>query len=204
MAQSQLRLNLDVEGKQMVDFEIADTPGLGSTITIHVGESSIHVIPLTAIASWGELLGITDPGDILDAILHVAKHGEPDPDPETGENAWTPAYEALQAREQKRAKEWFTATTDGTATDPRSPKLRAAFAASPLESLVEAGRNETRTRLGLPPLDQVQTRTVHARTSDDDLWGELKNELRTRHIAIERAKEEFLNELRPPLPEEAH
>lgn len=168
----------------------------------------VHEIPLEAIASWSELLGIEDPGEALDAIRYVAEQGEPEADAATGENAWTPAYGALAAREQARAETWFAATREGTAEDPRSPRLRAAFAATPLEPEVTAARNETRTRLGLPPLGSIQARAARTLNSDEDPLAGLKAELRTAKAeTITHARETFLSQLRPSLPtdqEEAH
>lgn len=167
-----------------------------------------HIISMDAIGSWGELLGIDDVGETLDAIRYVAENGQPEPDPVTSENAWTPAYEALAAREQARAGTWFAATREGTAEDPRSPQLRAAFAATPLEPEVTAARNETRTRLGLPPLGSIQARAARTLNSDEDPLAGLKAELRTAKAeTITHAREQFLAQLRPQLPtdqEETH
>ena len=57
---------------------------------------SISIIPLSAVASWGELLGMSD-SEALDAIIQVRGSGEPAPDPETGRNAWTDAYEQIES-----------------------------------------------------------------------------------------------------------
>lgn len=161
-----------------------------------------HVISMEAIGSWSELLGINDPGETLDAIRFVAENGQPEPDPVTSENAWTPAYEALQIREQARAKEWFTAEHEGTTDDPRSPRLRAAFAAHPIDDQVAAGRDATRAMLGLPPLGMSQQpRVARTLTSDEDPLAGLKAELRTnKSDTISHARESFLAELRPQLP----
>lgn len=57
-----------------------------------------HQISLAAIASFSELLGNgTDYDKTVREIMFIREHGEPEPDPVTGENAWTSAYEELDA-----------------------------------------------------------------------------------------------------------
>lgn len=55
------------------------------------GEGLIHQIDLRAIGSWGLLLGLTDPAEIVAAILRNQEEpvgpGQP--------NMWTPLYDAL-------------------------------------------------------------------------------------------------------------
>ena len=119
---------------------------------------NIREIPLEAIASYGELLGYADPMEALEAIIHIQDHGEPDPCPETGENVWTDAYTLLSHREEEREKEAVNAKREGTADDPRSPKLRSALAAYnavhvPIgggECVMDRCRREARGRLGIP------------------------------------------------------
>ena len=86
-------------------------------------------IPLAAIASWRTLLGIDSDEEAVAAILHVRDNGEPAPDPETGENAWTSAYNAIE-----NAINTITAPDDNTPDDP-----------------LTAGRTKTRGLLGLHP-----------------------------------------------------
>lgn len=90
-------------------------------------------IPLAAIASWKTLLGIDNDTEAVAAILHVRDHGEPDPDPETGENAWTSAYNAIE----------------NTLNDQTTAQLADDTAA---DGQLTAGRNKTRSLLGLPLL----------------------------------------------------
>lgn len=68
-------------------------------------------IPLAAIASWRTLLGIETDTEAVAAILHVRDHGEPDPDPQTSETAWTSAYNAIE-----KAINTTTASADETDT----------------------------------------------------------------------------------------
>ncbi len=63
-----------------VDYFIADD-----------GEGNIHQIDLRAVGSWGLLLGLTDPAEIVAAIL---RHQE-EPVAPGAPNMWTPMYDAL-------------------------------------------------------------------------------------------------------------
>jgi len=101
-------------------------------------------IPLAAIASWRTLLGIETDTEAVAAILHVRDHGEPDPDPQTGETAWTSAYNAIE-----KAINTTTAPADNTPDDQ-----------------LTAGRNKTRGLLGLPPLPSAATTIASADETD--------------------------------------
>jgi len=57
-----------------------------------------HQISLAAIASFSELLGNgTDYDKTVREIMFIREHGEPEPDPVTAANAWTSAYEEIDA-----------------------------------------------------------------------------------------------------------
>lgn len=100
----------------------------GIVIQIIDSEEEAHEIDLRAISSWSELLGISDPVEVIEAIRHVTKsHTEPECDPETGQNVWTDAYTLLQHREQTREREAMREVEP--ATDFRSLELRTALAA---------------------------------------------------------------------------
>ena len=101
-------------------------------------------IPLAAIASWRTLLGIETDTEAVAAILHVRDHGEPDPDPQTSETAWTSAYNAIE-----KAINTTTAPADNTPDDQ-----------------LTAGRNKTRGLLGLPPLPSAATTIASADETD--------------------------------------
>lgn len=101
-------------------------------------------IPLAAIASWRTLLGIETDTEAVAAILHVRDHGEPDPDPQTSETAWTSAYNAIE-----KAINTTTAPADNTPDDQ-----------------LTAGRNNTRGLLGLPPLPSAATTIASADETD--------------------------------------
>lgn len=102
-------------------------------------------IPLAAIASWRTLLGIETDTEAVAAILHVRDHGEPDPDPQTGETAWTSAYNAIE-----KAINTTTAPADNTPDDQ-----------------LTAGRNKTRGLLGLPLLPDTATTNPSAEDETD-------------------------------------
>ena len=102
-------------------------------------------IPLAAIASWRTLLGIENDTEAVAAILHVRDHGEPDPDPQTGETAWTSAYNAIE-----NAINTTTAPADNTPDDQ-----------------LTAGRNKTRGLLGLPLLPDTATTNPSAEDETD-------------------------------------
>lgn len=101
-------------------------------------------IPLAAIASWRTLLGIETDTEAVAAILHVRDHGEPDPDPQTSETAWTSAYNAIE-----KAINTTTAPADNTP-----------------DGQLTAGRNKTRGLLGLPPLPSAATTIASADETD--------------------------------------
>lgn len=104
-------------------------------------------IPLAAIASWRILLGIETDTEAVAAILHVRDHGEPDPDPDTGETAWTSAYNAI---ENVINAHTTTALADNTPDDQ-----------------LTAGRNKTRGLLGLPLLPDTATTNPSAEDETD-------------------------------------
>lgn len=123
----------------------AVTDGMTTITTTPPTPAMRHdAIPLAAIASWRTLLGIETDTEAVAAILHVRDHGEPDPDPQTGETAWTSAYNAIE-----KAINTTTAPADNTPDDQ-----------------LTAGRNKTRGLLGLPPLPSAATTIASADETD--------------------------------------
>lgn len=123
----------------------AVTEGMTTITTTPPTPAMRHdAIPLAAIASWRTLLGIETDTEAVAAILHVRDHGEPDPDPQTGETAWTSAYNAIE-----KAINTTTALADNTPDDQ-----------------LTAGRNKTRGLLGLPPLPSAATTIASADETD--------------------------------------
>lgn len=114
----------------------AVTTGMAAVTAMSPTSAGRHdAIPLAAIASWRTLLGTTSDEETVAAILHVRDHGEPDPDPETGRNAWTSAYEQVEHdlladRNQVSAALYRARTRAG--------------------AIAVDGRAETRRLLGLP------------------------------------------------------
>lgn len=68
----------------------------GDHLLIHEDGGVIRDIPLAAVASWGELVGIDDPVDVIEAIRSAH---DSEADPATQETAWTEAYAILGYRE---------------------------------------------------------------------------------------------------------
>lgn len=124
----------------------AVTDGMTTITTTPPTPAMRHdAIPLAAIASWRTLLGIETDTEAVAAILHVRDHGEPDPDHQTGETAWTSAYNAIE-----NAINTTTAPADNTPDDP-----------------LTAGRNKTRGLLGLPLLPDTATTNPSAEDETD-------------------------------------
>lgn len=127
-------------------------------VTEHDDEGPIeHSFSLAAIASWRELLGIDDPVEVVEAILHVARNGEPDPDPVTGENVWTEPYQLLAIREQARedAAVEVQAHEGHTGYQVQVAAEQMAYRAVHVpvgegECAMDRCRREARRKLGLP------------------------------------------------------
>lgn len=109
----------------------------GDVLTVTGDDGTVHLIPLDAIASWGELLGCDTDMETVAAIIRVRSNGS-DPgviDPATGRNAWTSAYEQVE----------HDALED--LNQVRAASLHRAF--TPTGALAPDGRAETRRLLGL-------------------------------------------------------
>lgn len=109
----------------------------GDVLAVTGDDGTGHLIPLDAIASWGELLGCDTDMEAVAAIIRV-RTNRSDPgviDPATGRNAWTSAYEQLE----------HDALVD--LNQVRAASLHRAF--TPTGALAPDGRAETRRLLGL-------------------------------------------------------
>lgn len=164
-------------------------------------DARFHVIQFESIASWSELLGTQTVEETVRAILYVGQNGEPEPDPQTGENAWTEVYLAVQQREQLKAAEVIRAERDGTSEDPRSPQLRAAFAARTISDEVADAQAATRAKLGLPetfaqPYSRMAQRS--AMSLVEELAGVLDANFSEQ---LEGARSQFLGQFGPNLEE---
>lgn len=146
-----------------MEVEVITTPEGGTQIKVArvgpEGYAQSDFIDPDALASYAELLGYTDAVDVLEALLRIIDNGSPEPDPVTGENAWTELYAILRHREEARETEAIKAKAEGKRDDPRSPSLRGALAArravmEPLnaisegESLLSQSRAKTRAGFG--------------------------------------------------------
>lgn len=162
--------------------------------------ASTHLIPLEAIASWRELLGMGSDVETVAAIMQAKDPGILDRD--TGRNAWTSAYE--QAEHDLLADR---------------NQVRAAFyrARSPSGALAADGRAETRRLLGLPgsPSDSYESEaeaavmalsddepadedTVSPLALPDSVDADNLASLLTEHAAqIDRARDRFLQAITP-------
>lgn len=113
-------------------------------------------IPLEALSSWRELLGIDDPLEVVEAIMKVQDSGEPDPDPVTGKNVWTDAYQLIRRREEARADAAVTVMThQGTSHQVQVAAAQMAYRAvhEPIdgdECALDGCRREARAKLGIP------------------------------------------------------
>lgn len=109
----------------------------GDVLAVTGDDGTGHLIPLDAIASWGELLGCDTDMEAVAAIIRV-RSNRSDPgviDPATGRNAWTSAYEQVE----------HDALED--LNQVRAASLHRAF--TPTGALAPDGRAETRRLLGL-------------------------------------------------------
>lgn len=145
---------------------------VGDRIDVYADNGELHIMNVAAIASWSKLLGYTDVVDTVEAIVHVARNGEPPACPVTGENAWTEDYLAVGHVESEREREAFQAREEGRRDDPRSPELRATLAArrANLEAVGATSERDSLTarcqqkaRLALGVLDPVKPQSSSRR-----------------------------------------
>lgn len=100
------KVNVDESSVQAV-AKVEDTSDVVEVISNDVrckNEPGTYMVPVECIATYSELLGLSSYEEALQAIMYLRDHPEvePDPDPLTGENAWTSAYDELQKRELTR------------------------------------------------------------------------------------------------------
>lgn len=97
------RLDVSKDAAQLADIaeDASDFASIVSNSTQYKVEPGTYMIPVECIATYSELLGLSSYEEALQAIMYLRDHPEvePDPDPLTGENAWTSAYDELQKRE---------------------------------------------------------------------------------------------------------
>lgn len=145
----------------------------GDVLAVTCDDGTGHLIPLDAIASWGELLGCDTDAEAVAAIIRVRSHGA-DPgviDPATGRNAWTSAYEQVERDE--------LADRQQTRMSALHPVLTVSGALSP------DGREETRRLLGLdamPVMEDADGRLAATLASVADRIAVARDRFRRRSI----------------------
>lgn len=186
---------------------IAEVVGPGGPSLVIQEEGMIREIDVEALASWSELLGVDDMSEVLEAIIYVQDHGEPEPCPETGDNVWTDSFTLLQAREQAREGEAVIALEEGLGEDPRSPLLRSTLAAynavhQPIdggECVMDRCRRAARERLGITREPSRKTGAVSRMTTHKAPVGGAPDDIRQVLAEIqgdvESCRREFLHSL---------
>ena len=116
------------------------------------------VCGMDAIAAWRALLGTTSVAETCAAMMQ-ARESDDSYDPPTGRNAYTTAYEGLEAALSDTAAESVSMMSD-------SGEVR--------DDPMTAARNMTRTALGLPPITNdadaaIQTATLSGEAANATL-----------------------------------
>lgn len=164
------------------------------------GVEHIREIPLQAIASFSEMLGYADPAEALEAI--IAEQDQRDEDNPV-KDPFAEAQQLLAHREKAREEEAVTAQREGKRYDPRSPRLRAAFAArravhEPVDDgdcVMDRCRNEARGRLNLAAPSRkagAGLRSVSAKTRRQDELAQVVEQVAPQ---IQQLRAEFLHQL---------
>lgn len=132
-----------------------------------------HQISLEAVASYSLLLGNgTDYDKTVREIMYIREHGEPDPDPETGINAWSSAYDELEAQ-------------------VNDEPMVMALSDEPV------GISKTRSMLGLPSNDGIQVMSDDITGIDTySLSDEVSSTIASFNDEIAALKEKFLGSLK--------
>lgn len=145
------------------------------------------LVSYNAIASRMELLGCSSAEEALREILYIHEHGEPEPDPETGENAWTSAYEEL--RSILRASGIKDNNT-----------LIRSMSMSQMSSDGLSGIALTRSRLGLWDKSSPDVSLMSVMDYDDEYFNlpqELLDLIEADRGEIEKCRKDFLDSLTP-------
>lgn len=170
-------VNKDAAQLAVMDEKTSDVASVILNSMQYKVEPGTYMIPVECIATYSELLGLSSYEEALQAIMYLRDHPEvePDPDPLTGENAWTSAYDELQKRELIRR-----AGVDAT---------------SLLSASDNGGIAKTRSILGFrsPSISLMSAASFSAsdypvEQSDLDVINSMSDD-------IERCREAFLNSL---------
>lgn len=154
-----------------------DSPGCGG---VH------YMIPEAAFATYGLLLGTTSHEETAKFLMYIRDNGEPSPDPETGENAWTSAYNELEAQINGNQSEVGIYTTR---IDEGPQKASGNL----------SGISKTRSLLGLPSLNnELTTFSTYAETPEvDDGFYKIPSSIYDMidEDAVDRARDSFIMSL---------
>lgn len=145
-----------------------------------------YMIPEAAFATYGLLLGTTSHEETAKFLMHIRDNGEPSPDPETGENAWTSAYNDLEAQINGSQSEVGISLTG---IDEGPQKASGSL----------SGISKTRSLLGLPSFnDELTTLSADAETSEiDDGFYKIPSSIYDMidEDAVDRARDNFIMSL---------
>lgn len=145
-----------------------------------------YMIPEAAFATYGLLLGTTSHEETAKFLMHIRDNGEPSPDPETGENAWTSAYNYLEAQINGSQSEVGISLTG---IDEGPQKASGSL----------SGISKTRSLLGLPSFnDELMTLSTDAETSEiDDGFYKIPSSIYDMidEDAVDRARDSFIMSL---------
>lgn len=145
-----------------------------------------YMIPEAAFATYGLLLGTTSHEETAKFLMHIRDNGEPSPDPETGENAWTSAYNDLEAQINGSQSEVGISLTG---IDEGPQKASGSL----------SGISKTRSLLGLPSFnDELTTLSADAETSEiDDGFYKIPSSIYDMidEDAVDRARDSFIMSL---------
>lgn len=163
-----------------MNIDIQDPMGDGNEVIMFVDpdEKSVHCIPVAAIATWGELLGITDQDEIIETILNFEEA--------PGENPWTPLYEALQENLDELAKAGVPAEYMHDLVDPAMP---SPIPGPKAQKKLVAARKAARTQMG--------KRMKKNRKQVSEFRQLLHSKLDGRSQKIEKHRTRFLDENSP-------
>lgn len=150
-----------------------------------VDGTSHKLIPLAAIASWGDLLGIDDPGEVLTVITTF----EDSPPDEDGNNFWTLPYEALKKNTDAMAKSGVPAEY---MPDLLDPQLGAPVPGPSL--LTEKGQVAAASQVKLGNRTLVGPQLPGVADTLDELRGRLRGDLADK-LKAHRVK--FLDNITP-------
>ncbi|MFC7860686.1 hypothetical protein ACFQ9D_11950 [Arthrobacter koreensis] len=126
--------NFEIQGHQVLRHYMTDD-----------GVQGVHQIPLAAVASRMELLGLPDPGAALDAIL-----AETDLAPE--ENPYGPVYRAISRQECPEAAQAAALDTLPVVAGPDTQEVDTLKSALRSELSGPIGALQEEFRAGIAPL----------------------------------------------------